>query len=65
MTQTTKTKTLRTEPVWTEPTNDDLLAIELGLSPAEMESLWADVNDDEQAMSYPNEWLTTRFGTRA
>ena len=57
MTQTTKTKTLRTEPVWAEPTNDDLTAIEL-------ESLWADVHDDEQAMSYPNEWIAKRFGAR-
>jgi hypothetical protein len=57
MTIKTTTKTVRTEPVWADPTTDDLTAIEL-------ESLWADVHDDEQAMSYPNEWLTKRFGAR-
>jgi hypothetical protein len=50
---------VRTGATWATPFED------IPLTDADLASLMADVHDDEQAMSYPNEWIAQRFAHRA
>jgi hypothetical protein len=58
-TDTNTANVVRTGATWATPFED------IPLTDADLASLMADVHDDEQAMSYPNEWIAQRFAHRA